>query len=233
MATLLDAVNNTLNRVQVLDSGNALDSLTTSSHQNDVDTTVQIWNELVDELYSSGPVPRPNNMSENAITLIEGTREYALESDLVRLLFPLHDRTNGHYITEFPGGYTELITGQLEPDSFEGLPLSAAIRPDDSKLYLDRIPGSDEDGRVYTYIYAKDGALENADDIFPFTDAVFRALVPAAAELWKFQRKNQFAAGVFRHAMGRAARILNRTWPRESWRPRRLGLNPLDPYTHA
>lgn len=233
MASLLNAVNETFIRLQIIDSDNALTVLSKQGRQNDVDLVIQVWNELMDQLYSQANVPLPNIMSENSITLVADDRDYALETDLVRLHFPLQDKTNGQYITHYPGGYLAMQTDQPEPANFTGLPVAAAIRPDDSELYLDRLPTSDEAGRVYTYRYEKDAELTASGDTFPFTDAVFRALVPAAAELWKLERKGEFRSGVFRTHMGRAARLLRKMPQRTRWTPYKVGDNITDPFVDA
>lgn len=234
MASLLDAVNETLIRLQLIDSENALTTLTRSARQNDIDVIVQVWNELTDQLYSRTGVPKPNIMSEASITLVTDDRDYALDSELVRLFFPLHDKTNGNYITEYPGGYLKMQEDQPQPANFTGLPVAGAIRPDDGELYLDRLPTSNENGRSYTYRFEKDGELTEAGDTFPFTNKVFRAMVPAAAQLWRLERKGEFRNGVFRASMGRAARLLSRTPPSQSWGRRRVPVtSSLDPMSDA
>lgn len=233
MASLLDACNETLKRVQIIDSDSELTILSKDGRQNDIDIVIQIWNELMDQLYSEARQPMPNIMSEGTLTLVQDDRDYALNSDLVRLHFPLQDIDNGQYIVHYPGGYLKLLEDEPEPSNFTGLPQAGAIRPDDGELYLDRVPTSDEDGRTYTYRYEKDAELTVPEDTFPFNDAIFRALVPAAAELWKRERKGEFASGVFRTHMGRARRLLSQIYPRGRWTPVSVGENPTDPFEDA
>lgn len=229
--TLLNGVNEVLKRVQVIDADGELSTLTDSARQVFIDTAVQVWNELVEELYTSDLLAKPNELAEDTITLSTNDRDYALASDLLQLRWPLLDETNGRYITEYPGGYEALVRDQPFPSNETGLPLHGAIRPTDGQLYLDKLPTSNENGLVYKYRYDKDVSLSSASDTFPFSDAVFRALVPAAAEVWKLEQKSSFNAGLFKTSMGRASRLLLKGVPGGSWAPIRYKVHTMaDPF---
>lgn len=218
--TLLNGVNEVLKKAKLIqgDSG-SLTSLTDSPRQVWVDTAVQCLNEIMEELYSITEVPMPKELAESTITLATNDRDYALASDMVTLHFPLLDETNGQYIREYDGGYLNLVADQPVPANYTGLPLYAAIRPTDGELYLDRIPSSSENGLIYKYRYDKDISLSTAAATFPFSDTVFRALIPAAAELFNYYHRKEFAEGVYKVSMGRAARLLTNKQPRTSWSP--------------
>jgi len=220
MKTLLQGVNELLKLAKLIqgDSG-LLTSLTDSPRQVWVDNAVQAWNVVVEELYSTTSVPQPKELAENTITLVTDTRAYQLQSDLVLLHWPFLDETNGQYIEEAPGGYLKLVESQPVPADFTGLPLYGAIRPTDSFLYLDRIPTASENGLIYKYRYDKDVSLSLAADVFPFSDTVFRALVPAATELFNLYHRREMSDAVYRVSMGRAARNLTQTPQRTSWLP--------------
>jgi len=228
---LLQGVNEVLKRTNSLDLGSQLTSLRDQSKQGWIDLAVQIWNEMIDQIYTETNTPKPTVLQEDYLNLIEGSRSYPLAWDLVRLHFPLHDETNGRFITEYPGGYMSLVTSQPQPDTHTGMPICAAIRPDTGELYLDSIPTEDEDGLLYKYRYEKDLAMSLPTDEFPFPDSVARALVPAVAQLWKRERKgpDSFDGGVFRQAYGRACRMLRQLPPRDSYRPM-MSPNETDPY---
>jgi hypothetical protein len=215
--TLLNGVNEVLKRVKVIagDAG-ALTTLTDSARQTDIDMCVQVINEGVDELYSRGSIALPKEQAESSFTLVDGTRAYELASDLVQLRWPMIDKTNTQYLSEFPGGYNRMLL--LDPEQNDtGLPLFGAIRPTDAKLFLDRAPTSVEAGRIYTYQYDKDLELTLAADEFPFTNPVFRAMVPAWVQLWKRERRNEFDSGMFKASLGRAASLMTMQQPRTSW----------------
>ena len=230
MATLLNCVNEVLKRVQVIqgDSG-LLTSLTDPGRQVFIDLAVQVWNELIEDLYSQSNIPMPNELAENTITLVTSDRDYALQTDLVQLHFPLIDETNGQYITEYPGGYMQMVEDQNFPSNYTGLANYAAIRPTDGELYLDRIPTANENGLVYKYRYDKDVSMSLAADTVPFTDAVFRALVPAAAEMWKIEQHNKFSQEIYEKAFGKASTLLTQVEIRDSWLPLTTSHQNTDP----
>ena len=113
--TLLNGVNEVLVDVRIVDSANLLASLTDTSRQNSIDIAVQIWNEMIGELYTSAKLAHPQESAEDSITLALSDRSYALATDLNQLRWPLHDETNGQYIAEYPGGYEALRRSQPQP----------------------------------------------------------------------------------------------------------------------
>lgn len=220
MATLLDGVNEVLKRVAQIDNDTGLlSSLTDSAKQSQIDVTVQLWNEVVDDLYLSLGKPAPKNMAEDSssVVLVQDQRAYTLPTDLRVILWPLIDETNGREIVEYPGGYMQMVEDQLIPDNYEGVPLAAAIRPTDGKLYVDTNPGASEAGLTYKLRYLKDMELTASGDDFPFNDAVFRSLVPAVAELFKYEKHNRFSDGIYRRAIGKAARLMHQKQKSKSW----------------
>lgn len=229
--TLLDGVNEVLKKKKLLVNQDDLTSLTNSGLQVFIDTAVQSWNEYIDEIYRAANTPFPSELKEATITLQTNVRTYPLESDVVQVRFPFLDETNGRELKEYPGGYLGLVNSQLIPDNYTGLPLYATISPEDDEIYLDRIPTSVENGLVYKYRYDKDMSLTNANDVFPFSDAVFRASVPAVAEYWSRDRRNKFDAAVFKNSFGRASELLTKRHASNSWMHKTSGVNNMtDPY---
>jgi hypothetical protein len=217
--TLLQSVNEIFRRVGIIagDAGE-LTSLTDSPRQPAIDVAVQAINEGVDDLYMTSDRPMPNEQAESAITLANGDRDYALASDLVQMRFPLIDKTNNQFITDYPGGYNQILIDDSEQDD-TGLPHMAAIRPTDGQLYLDRAPTTIEAGRVYTYQYDKDLVLSVAADTVPFKDIVFRAMVPVWVQIWKREMRNEFDGELYNHNLGRACGALTQKHARTSWNP--------------
>lgn len=229
--TLLDCVNDTLRRVKIIAGDNAvLTTLTQSGKQIFIDLAVQVWTEEIEQLYSSCEMSMPNELGSDSITLVTGTRAYALAADMVQLNWPLLNQTSGHYIHEHPGGYVDLWRSQAIPANYTGQSQTAAIRPSDGYLYLDTVPTSDENGDIYAYTYDKDVSLSLATDMVPFGDAVYRALLPAVAEKWKFEQHNKFEPAIYKQAFGRAARLLSQNQMDSSWMPRKGGNSVTDPY---
>ena len=228
--TLLNGVNEVLKKAKVIngDSG-VLTTLTDGARQLYIDNAVQAWNELMDELYSLTGVPKPQVMDTATITLVTATRAYALDSTLTRLHFPLIDTTNGNYIYKYEGGYQALFASQPLPSSYTSLPQYGAIRPSDGYLYLDTQPASTYNGRVYTYNFDKDISVSLAADTFPFTDVVFRSMVPAVTEVWKRNQHREFDGQMVNISLSRAARYLNESPPGDSWMPPAPIYNDTDP----
>lgn len=230
--SLLNAVNETLKKVNIINANGLLTSLTHTGKQNYIDLAIQIWNEVIDKLYADIEEPRPSILTEATITLVTSDRDYALASDVVIVHFPLLDETNGQYIHEYPGGYMQLVNDQPFPANHTGLPQLGVIRPTDGQLYLDRIPTANENGRVYKYRYSKDTELSAAADEVPFDNVIFRALVPATVELWQEKKNHKFNPDVYKASIGTAARYIQKIPVRESWLPHRVGKNVTDPYAH-
>lgn len=218
--TLLNCVNEILKRTSdIAGDAGALSSLTDSPRQVLIDLAVQVVNEGIDEVYTTSNTAMPNEQASSTITLATGTRAYALASDLVQLRWPFIDRTNNQYLTDYPGGYNAMLVADPEQDD-TGLPHYGAIRPTDGFIHLDRAPTSAENGRVYTYQYDKNLALTVAASTVPFSDAVFRAMVPVWVQLFKRERKNQFDGELYRLNLGRASALLTQKQARTSYNPR-------------
>lgn len=217
MSTLLDAVNRTLKRAKVLDENQTLTSISESSKQGWIDVAIQVINETILELYDMASLPKPNGLGEATITLATADRDYALNASLTKLFWPFIDETNGATIYEWRGGYLDLVESQLQPANFTGLALWACIRPTDGQLYLDRIPTSAENGKIYKYRYETSILLAAATDTLPFNDSVLTAVTPAFTEKWRSEIQNQFNAGMWGHHMAMAVRYLTKSPQSGSW----------------
>lgn len=219
--TLLNGVNEVLKRIKVIqgDSG-LLTTLSDSTRQIYIDLAVQVWNEAMEELYSRAGKSMPTEMVESTITLVTDDRDYALAADLVAFRWPLVNQVKGEYIHEWRKGYHDLFTSQPQPDEYTGLATFAAIRPTDGELYLERIPKTQENGKVFTYNYDKDVSVALAADTFPFDDGVFRAMVPAVAEIVEIGLDREVEPALLSTNFGRAARLLTKQPMRTNWLPR-------------
>ena len=218
--TLLDGVNETLKRVNVI-AGNAqlLTSLTSSSIQHNIDITVQVINEGLDELYSACRKSLPLEQKEATITLVTGQREYPLASDMMTLDWPMIDRVNTQYLWEYEEGYNALLL--LDPQQlYTGLPIWGVISPITGNLRLDRAPDITSNGHIYYYEYKRNLVLVNTTDAMPFTDATFRSMVPAWVQLYKREMRNEFDQSLYQMAIGRASRYVTELEQRSNYCPR-------------
>lgn len=234
MKTLLNGVNEVLKKTGVLDSGVTLSTLTDTSKQTFIDSAVQALNEVIDELYTNTRTPKPKQMRSAVITLAQ-QRSYALHSQTIRLRseYGLIDETNNQTMSVLEeDGYRRIIHGDIEQDD-TGLPRFAAVNPEDGRLYLERTPTAGLVGRTYKYRYERDLELDEATDKFPFNDLVFRAVIPAAAQLWKLNHQQEFNQGLFNASVARAARALRPVPARTSWSAPRGVPNATDPFNDA
>lgn len=216
--TLLDGVNDVLSRNGIIDSNNTLGTLTNLGKQIYIDLAVQVWNETVDEVCDMMGLPHPGELeSSTAVTLVSGTREYELPSDLVQIRWPLIDETNGNYIQEYPGGYQQMRIDQQIPGDWLGLPYAAAINPINGTLRLERTPTDAEEGLIYNMIYDKDLVMDAAGDTFPFMDSVYRAVMPVVAEMWERKKRNDFNEQEYKKQLSRAMSFVNKTVRRSNW----------------
>lgn len=219
---LLDCVNEVLKRVKIVDVGNVgpLTSLTNSALQHEIDVAIQVINEGIDELFSMA-TEEPTDAAESNISMILNQREYALASNMVRLIWPMIDRVNIQYLVEWRGTYENFLL--LDPQqNYTGLPIWGMISPITGLLRVDRQPDVTSVGHTYTYEYQKDSALFNQTDVVPFNNAVFRSLVPAWAQLWKRDERGQqeFDRAIYTQAMGRASRYVREELPSRNYSPR-------------
>lgn len=227
--TLLDGTNDVLSRAGIVALDSPLPDLSDAGKQTFIDLTVQVWNEVVDDVCNLMGVPHVGETGSSTITLVTDTREYTLPTDLVQIRWPLVDQTNGHYIFPYPGpnqmglgregsgDYEQMRIDQHIPDDWMGLPYSAAINPTTGALRMDRTPTSAENGNAYNLLYDKDLVMSAATDAFPFSDSVYRALVPVATELFERRKRNDFDMQEARHSMARAVAFANKSNRRPYW----------------
>ena len=217
--SLLDCVNEVLTRLKYINgTQSALTTLTDSARQNWIDITIQVVNEGIDTLYDSSGIPKPQELAEADITLTLNEREYTLPTDLVQLRWPLLNEDDGEFIHEYPGGYEQMRKDQPRPNSgYEGTPVYGVINPINGKLRFDHRPTADDVGTVFKAQYDKDLVLESATDTVPFTDAAFRAMVPAWAQLVQRDLKRDFDGDIFNRQIGQAARFINQQQRRAKW----------------
>ena len=220
---LLDGVNDVLKKLHIVNETRLLSSLTNSGKQTFIDNAVQSWGEAVDQLYSKAKVMKPLQGEESSITLVLGQRSYDLPCDLVQIRWPLHEEDQGFYIQQYPGGYEELRNIQSQPDNYTGHPSSAAISPVDGTIYIDRVPTSGEVGYEYKFFYWKDLGLSRANDVFPFSETVYRAMIPVVTELWKFNMNQRTSSEVSKLNYGRAIRALKQEPADTAWIKRGSG----------
>lgn len=231
--TLLDGVNDLLKRAKIVQGeSRKFNSLTDKARQTAIDVAVMAWNEVQDELYAVSNDAFQFEPKEAVITLVDGQREYDLPSDLVEIRWPLINEDQGRRIDKYVGGFIQMRQDQLQPDNYNGMPSRAVINEINFKLRMDYTPTAEEDATEFKLLYDRDMELRLETDVFPFTDAVYRALLPAAHQLWRRNMQNNFDQALFRGSIARAAALLNPEQKVDTWAPRRASTQArcLDPF---
>ena len=186
--TLIQALNRVLKRTGDI-AGDALEltSFTDSARQTIVDDVLQIWNEVIHEMYGFGALV--GEVEEDSIILVTDQNDYDLPNDFEALAGKTYwtrclvNATNNHKIHEYPGGFDKLFCDQPDPTDFTGQPRHFVFNPIVDEFRLDTMPTSNENGDVYKFLFEKRISLTVIGDTFPFTDTVVDALVPVVAEV--------------------------------------------------
>jgi len=216
--TLLQGVNQVLQKMGQVSSTNALSSLTDSGKQLFIDQCVQAINETLIDVYTRPGMSLPKAVGSTTLTLVTNDRDYDLGlTDLSRILWPIVDEQNYYFIYEYPGGWSSLYGDMPLSTDWTGRAEYAVIRPTDGQLMLDLTPTSDENGLTYTVYYEKDTLLSAAADEFPCTDIAFTALVPAITERYKRIRGAGGDQGMYEVSVAATARLLGQTEARAHW----------------
>jgi len=215
--TFLQGVNEVLNRAGITTQSGELSTFDTPSKRVYIDLAIQIWNETVDQVCNEMGIPHPDETAETTITLVTGQREYTLPTNLVQIRWPLMEPTEGNSIEEYAGGYEQMRYDQSIPDDWTGLPYAACINPTTGDLRMERTPTADENGLAYNLLYDKDLAMSDENDTFPFSDAVFRALVPVVTEGWERKKRNDFDLAMYNRNLARALHFANKVNRRTHW----------------
>ena len=206
--SFLAAVNTVLKRIKIVQGDtDPLTSFSVSAIQTDIDNTIQVWNEVLHELYSYGVMT--GEVAEGSITLTENEREYDLASDFEEFSGKSHqtrvfvDQTNGRYLFEYQVAagedpYNRMFVDQLIPAQYRGTPNYWALSRKAAKVRMDRGPESADAGAVYKYLYDKRISLSVTGDTFPVSDTVVDDLTPVVAEMLvmdsRQRQKNPVAA---------------------------------------
>lgn len=226
----LDGVNAVLKRAQIIagDTQNLVTSTVTSTAtgltatealqsqsaiQHQVDMTVQIWNEAIQEVYSLNNFPK--SVASATMQLASTTREYALPTDFERFagLAALRGATTYLVLYEYPGGYEQMLVDQPTASDFKGQPTYFAISPINQNIRVDAEPTSAEAGNKYNYLYEKTLRYTStmATETFPFSDNTFDAMIPVVAQWLERSMKKDFDALQFQQGIVRAVgKLMNR-----------------------
>lgn len=210
--TLLNGVNAVLKRHKLIHGASGeLTTLTDSALQVAIDLAIDAWNETLIKVYRDLKMPLPNGTGTATLTLATGDDDYdlvALASDFVRLRWPITDATNRQSIDKYPGGWSHLFVNEKQLASNTGLPVTGAIRPTDGQLVLDRTPTANENGRTYTFTYDKTLIMDEAADVFPFSDEVYTMLILPVTEAVRRDFRNAFDKALYDEHLALAVSLM-------------------------
>ncbi len=221
--SFLQATNRTLKRIKEIagDAGD-LTTFTDSARQTAVDVVIQVWNEVIHEMYSLGALV--GEIEEDSIFLVTDQNDYDLPNDFEALAGETYisralvNADNGHRLLEYPGGFTQLFADQPDPTDFTGQPRHFARNTVVSEFRIDSMPTSDEDGDEYKFLYEKRISLTAITDTFPFSDTVVDGLLPTVAEIVRLDLGEGTRDPVSSFAgFNRALRTLTQTKARKSY----------------
>ena len=232
----LDAINKTLKRIGSI-QGDAQELSTStvstatgfeppnpfddSQRQHQVDLVIQGWQEAVHEIYDLGLLP--NEAASATIALVTDQREYDLPSNFEKMAGADYDQrvwrgaTRTWRLTEYRGGYAQMLSDQMLPTLFLGDPLQWAISPVDGLMVrIDRNPTSIQNGQTYNALYEKRVALTAtmATATMSFSDSVVDNLVPVVGEFAHRQLNSEFDPALFRTSLARAVSFVTKNQPK-------------------
>lgn len=134
---------------------------------------VAVQDELV-ELTSDRLIPK-ERVTTGVITLVSNTRSYSLASDFTRFYGEPHfyRAASNRQIYEYPGGLERLqvdifnyATQYGQPNWWYWEPSTAL----DKQVGFFLVPGTAEDGELWTYDYEASVLISNSSDTLPFNN---------------------------------------------------------------
>lgn len=189
MATFIDAVNRVM-RINHIIKGDD-DNITTfadTQHAADIEIAqIAIQQELTDLVANK---LLGYEKASSSISLVTGTRTYALANDFVRFYGTnpsFYDSTDNDRIYELKGGLDKLRDIDYDYDTSQGSPTAWYWEPaSTNQIGLYYIPSSEYNGRSLTYEYEKSVMVTDTTDTMPFlTTEAYYAFADCAARRFK------------------------------------------------
>lgn len=112
----------------------------------------------------------PYEMASGTVTLVSGTRTYALASDFIRFYGKafFYDSGSNREIFEYSGGRERLQVDIPNYKTASGSPIYWYWEPGTTKqIGFYQVPGADENGGVYSYDYEKSVMVSASTDTIP------------------------------------------------------------------
>ena len=237
--TYLVAVNDTLRRVGVI-AGDAseLTTFTDTQRQREVDIVLQVWNEIVHELYDLGSLQ--GEVADGSITLVTDTDNYAVPTDFEQMAGDTYKtrvmvKSDGGRLFEYPGGYRQMFIDQPDRADFTEASSYWAFNLTNNTFRLDKRPTSAENGDVFNFVFDKRINLSTISDTMPFSDTVTEALQSVVAEIFRIDMHGETRdpissiAGFKRAASLITQKKRRRRYGQKTLRPGFWLADPLEP----
>jgi hypothetical protein len=201
----------------------ATDAFTDSRRQHKIDIVIQLWNEAAHEVFRMGAFNAA--VATATMVTVAAQREYDLPSDFERMCGKsvgtrvLRGATSGTILTEYYGGYEQMLADQPQATQFTGDSSHYAISPVASKIRLSAEPTDSTASQTYNYLYHKRISLSStmATQTLPFSDTVADALVPVVSEVYERIMKKEMEPGLFMSAINRSLEFLSQTERRDRY----------------
>lgn len=189
MATFIDGVNRLLRINNVIKGDD--DNITTFSdtqHASDISLAQIAVQDELGEIVSERLIPYEKG--SNTISLVAGTRTYALQSDFIRFygVASFYDSTNNNRIYQWPGGEVALMNQDFQYQTNQGAPSWFYwVETTAKTVGFYNVPNSTYDGRSLSYDYEKSVMVSNSTDTLPFvTTEEYHAFIQMAARRFRF-----------------------------------------------
>lgn len=194
MATFLDCVNRVM-RINTIIRGDddAITTFADTQHSADIQLAqIAIQNEL-NEIISERLIPYEHTTS--TITLVNGTRSYALATDFISFFGKpsFYDSSDNRRIYEYPGGEKRLMNVDYQYKVTTGTPIDFYWDNTTSKkVAFYNIPGASYDARSLSYDYEKSVMVSNTTDTIPLhNNEEYYAFADMAARRMRFMIDKQ------------------------------------------
>jgi len=239
----IDALNSVLKRNGIIQGATGdITTLTATAgssntaHAREISTAIDVLNEGIHHVYDLGLFPMETSTA--TIVGVSGTREYSKPSDYVRMAGTrpatrvFRGATNNFTLSEYPGGYEQMLVDQLTATDYTGTPRYFAenttsgdwrfdTENDDTQTATSTWRLLYEKSLRYTTTSSTTSTATGAADNFPFSDEVVDAMVPVWAEFHQQAMKKEVDPGKFKNAVARAVRKLRQDQPMERYGKRR------------
>lgn len=167
--TFLEAVNRVL-RVNGIIRGDTdtVSTFSDTAHNATLNLAIVAIQDELGSLVAERLIPY--EFASSTVTLVSGTRTYSLASDFIRFYGSafFYDSNGNREIYEYSGGREKLQQDIPNYKTASGSPINWYWEPGTTKqIGFYQVPGSNENGRIYTYDYEKSVMVSASTDTIP------------------------------------------------------------------